>query len=473
MNVVGEASHCLTHTNSMSHSTGHNLSEFHWEPQPRAARLVRGIVTRFLDTNEDAARLSRRMYEETGTRFQDWIDHILVPETAEIARELDEAGFGCAETCSLGTCCRHSGGLFPPIILTPASAVCVKLKVESVSDFLAANGVHSAPAGRPLSSYREAMISAAPGAELFVVERHGFQGFEVPAFDAGAALARLDHLDAFRMRRRACGSERAGFEHAAALLDAAVSRLGAELACDLFFAAEREYWQRRNRAARVQKARQDALGLGWANHDHHTYRSSREWFSTLIAVFERLGFHCRERFYAGRDAGWGAQILEHPVTGVVIFADVDMSPDELVGDFAHEPLPARRELGTVGLWCALHGEAFLEAGMHHLECTFDFEALRQQLSTKEGIEVMKPFTDFPHLRQAFTEGERWPVSQERVDRLLSEGRIEPQQAEQFRLHGAIGSHMENLERNDGFKGFNQQGVSEIIAGTDPRLHMVR
>ena len=33
---------------------------------------------------------------------------------------------------------------------------------------------------------------------------------------------------------------------------------------------------------------------------------------------------------------------------------------------------------------------------------------------------------------------------------------------------AIGSHLENLERNDGYKGFNQQGVSEIITNTDPR-----
>ncbi len=38
----------------------------------------------------------------------------------------------------------------------------------------------------------------------------------------------------------------------------------------------------------------------------------------------------------------------------------------------------------------------------------------------------------------------------------------------FRMDGAIGSHLENLERNDGFKGFNQQAVSDIIARTDPR-----
>jgi hypothetical protein len=32
----------------------------------------------------------------------------------------------------------------------------------------------------------------------------------------------------------------------------------------------------------------------------------------------------------------------------------------------------------------------------------------------------------------------------------------------------LGSHLEILERNDGYKGFNQTGVSDIIARTDPR-----
>lgn len=81
---------------------------------------------------------------------------------------------------------------------------------------------------------------------------------------------------------------------------------------------------------------------------------------------------------------------------------------------------------------------------------------------------MNPFTTFPYLRQAFTEGERWPVDGERIDRLVARKLISPEMAEVFRQDGAIGSHLENLERNDGFKGFNQQGVSEIISKTDPR-----
>src|SRR5262249_48660641 len=124
-------------------------------------------------------------------------------------------------------------------------------------------------------------------------------------------------------------------------------------------------------------------------------------------------------------------------------------------------------LGTVGLWCKLHGEAFLQAGLHHLECQFDFDAARDQLSAC-GIQTMKPFTDFPYLKQAFTEGEIWEVNPARIELALEEGVITAEQAEQFRRQGVIGSHLEILQRNDGYKGFNQTGISEIIKKTDPR-----
>jgi hypothetical protein len=109
--------------------------------------------------------------------------------------------------------------------------------------------------------------------------------------------------------------------------------------------------------------------------------------------------------------------------------------------------------------------------MHHLECQFDFDALRDQMESTAGVKVMKPFTNFPYLRQAFTEGEIWRVRPERITRLLDAGLITDAQAVQFRERGAIGSHLENLERNEGFKGFNQTGVSDIIHRTDPRAQL--
>ena len=67
--------------------------------------------------------------------------------------------------------------------------------------------------------------------------------------------------------------------------------------------------------------------------------------------------------------------------------------------------------------------------------------------------------------------QRWPVRRERAERLLADGLITAAQCEQFLREGAIGSHLENLQRHGGFKGFNQTGVSEIISATDPRKQL--
>src|SRR5262249_60980370 len=97
----------------------------------------------------------------------------------------------------------------------------------------------------------------------------------------------------------------------------------------------------------------------------------------------------------------------------VVFADVDLSPEEVSGDFARSGLPSRNSRGTIGLWCQLHGEALLQAGMHHLEAQFDFEAARAQLR-RQGVMTMAPFTEFPHLRQVFSQGETWIVEPHRL-----------------------------------------------------------
>ncbi len=443
--------------------------EFTWHAQPAGGALIRGLLNTFRTGFEPIAVFEQQLLERSGTRLLDWIDHIACPASSTLAEQLVAAGFE-PQTITGGASYRHPGALFPPVRLIEASIHRLAFRVESVVDFLAAqgrpgtDGIH----GTPLASQRCATIAANDDFEFVAVERHGPAVERPTPISDQEIAATLRHHERFRLRQRDFADDATGFLHAESLIREAIADLGVDRTCDLFFAAEREFWQRRNRAARVQKARQDALGLGWANHDHHTYRSSRACFSQLIGVLELLGFRCRERFYAGRDAGWGAQVIEQPNTGITIFADVDLSPEEVFGDFAHEPLPPRDELGTVGLWCRLHGEAFLQAGMHHLECQFDFEATRDQLA-QAGVTLMKPFTDFPWLKQAFSEGEVWPICPSRIDRLLSENAITPAQADQFRAKGAIGSHLEVLQRGDGYKGFNQTGINEIIRDTDPRL----
>lgn len=138
-------------------------------------------------------------------------------------------------------------------------------------------------------------------------------------------------------------------------------------------------------------------------------------------------------------------------------------------DFAHQKLPAEKRLGTVGLWVGLHGESILQAGMHHLEARFDFEKLRKDLLGM-GVNVMAPFSYFKFLKQAFTQGEHWSVQEKRARALLEGGSITKEQCKKFVFEGAIGSHLENLQRSQGFKGFNQDSVSAIIKATDPRMH---
>lgn len=450
--------------------------QFHWTPQPEAQALLDELLETYLSRCERSRLLRDRMRDEASTRFQDWLDFLRVPETDETIQRLRDAGFTHKPAPGASQRYIHEGGVFPQILLGDGPLLRVGVKVDWVSDFLAAWHVpnDSPISGEPLTPLRRAVAFRGDNTELVAVERHGCSGFAEPQADPRRSVAALRHMEAFRRRRRDWPTDDQGFEHVHALIDEAIEELagggrsGVHIVCDLFFRAERDYWERRNAAARWQKARQDRLGLGWANHDHHTFRCSREYFVSLIRLLEKLGFQCRERFYAGQEAGWGAQVLEQPVTGFVVFADVDLSPEELAGDFAHTPLPPRDELGTIGLWTGLHGESILQAGMHHLECQFNHERLTRDLESA-GHAVMAPFTDLEHLRQAFTEGERWPVQEKRIGRLLERGLIREDEAARFREHGAVGSHLENLERNDGYKGFNQRGVSDIIQRTDARL----
>ena len=395
--------------------------------------------------------LRERMRDETGTLLLDWVDHLVVGRERE--SKLRELGFVEDEFSFW-----HPEAMLPRVRVAEGESI-IAIHVDSIADFAAAHGILADLQGDPLSRFRRLVVSP----QLHAVERRGYRGFELSKHTGDSSKAVLKAFELWRTRPRNSDD----FAPSLAVLDRIIGNLGRDIACHIVFAEERAYWERRNRAGRVQKRRQDALGLGWANHDHHTFRSSRENFLNLMSVLERLGFERRERYYAGAQAGWGAQILEQPVEGIVTFCDVDLEPQETEIDFSRRPLPPSKRLGTIGLWVGLHGESFLQAGLHHLECRFDYALLREQLAA-EHVNTMKPFSDFPFLKQAFTEGERWPVRRERAERLLAAGLISGEQCEQFVRDGAIGSHLENLQRHGGFKGFNQKAVSAIISATDPR-----
>ncbi|MDX2037369.1 MAG: hypothetical protein SFX72_12020 [Isosphaeraceae bacterium] len=463
--------------------TSRESKPFDWQRWPETEAFVEEHSNVALEANPFARNLADRMLVETSTRFNDWLDHLVLGDRPGLGSRLEELGYRRGmRTYGVNTpVYEHHGGLFPAIVVRSGAGPAVieaAIVVESIAAFSSSHDLGLVIEGQPLGPYRIARIEGSP-VSLAVVERRGYRGFE-PFSGEMARIGRMapqvarDAIAAretWQTRRRRFDDDAEGFAVAAATLERVIELAGSvDLACHLVFEVERDYWMSRNRAARVQKERQDRLGLGWANHDHHTFRSSRKNFPKLIELFRRLGFHLRERFHAGEHAGWGAQVLEHATTGIVVFADLDLLPEEISHDFTREALDDLPRPNTVGLWVGLHGESMLEAGMHHLEAQFDFDALAAGLEEEASIQTMKPFSDFPFLRQAFTVGERWRVAPFRADRLFREGKISAEQHEKFLAEGAIGSHLENLQRREGFKGFNQQAVSAIIADTDPRLH---
>jgi hypothetical protein len=438
---------------------GMDAGTFEWTTHPQGEALVDGLVADAIEASPQVRLLAERLSAETSTRLVDWLDHIATPTSPEV---LTGAGFASR----VDGVWRHPSAQLPAVVPAPGRGLA--LRVDDAAAFAAVHG-GAAVDGSPLSALRRAVVTGSD-APVWLA------GVERRSWDCGVTPEESsDDRVAAGVRARALWAERPrGYDVVNGLAEAAsraarmVELVGPDLAASHAMEIERAFWQRRNTAAVVQHARQDRLGLGWGNNDHHTFRSSRGAFRPLLNVLQALGFRLRERFHAGAEAGWGAQVLEQPGAGLVVFADVDLEPAEVDVDFAQADLTETSRLGTVGLWCALHGESLLAAGLHHLEGQFDFDRLREDLASR-GIAHMAPFSDFPHLRQAFTVAERWPVDRARLDALVAAGRLEAGQAEEFAVKGAAGSHLENLARRGGFKGFNQHNVSTTMRATDPRV----
>ncbi|MBA3882415.1 MAG: hypothetical protein H0X73_06775 [Chthoniobacterales bacterium] len=458
----------MTTTTLDEHQQTAEESRFEWPLCYDAENFILSRIDAFTQQNSSARELSARMRDETGTLILDWTDYLLLPASdEEVLRATGYTDDPLADAPDAQKQLWHPGAMLPRVLIAPTNAkypLALGIRPERVADFAGVHGITNDIEGAPLSRFRRMLIAEENGARFEAIERRAYRGYMPAEPDVKSYLSARE---LWQSRRRAWDDDLRGMKDGLERITKMIELVGRDLACHLVFEEERRYWQKRNRAATEQKRRQDSLGLGWANHDHHTFRSSRECFVDLIKAWELLGFHRRERYYAGKEAGWGAQIVEQPIEGIIIFNDVDLNPDEVEVDFSRKPLPSQPKLGTIGLWCGLHGESFLEAGMHHLECRFDFALLRDQLAS-ENINTMKPFSDFPFLKQAFTEGERWHVRLQRAERLRANGSITEPQFQEFTSNGAIGSHLENLQRKGGFKGFNQHAVSIIIAETDPR-----
>ncbi len=439
-----------------------------WTPQPAAERALNMVLRDLLKRLPELDRWRQAVLDGCGVRLRDIIDHLRLPR--EAAEGLAANGWRHDPAIAGGEVWVNAAGWFPDVVIGEGPAE-IWFRVESADAFARANGITNVVEGREHGPVRRVGAFAAPGALAGAIARNGHVGYDwEPAItDAQLRAARV-HAQAFRARRRQFDGGPPGLAHTEALVDAAVADLGQHWACDIWLAAERDYWMLRSPAGRLQKARQDVFGLGWNNIDHHTYDGSRAHFAGTIRILEKLGYELREMLYAGDMAGWGSQVLEQPVLRSTIFADVDLAPNELDIDFAHAPLPPLPKLRRAGILSVLHGESILECGLNHVAALYDQRALRGQLE-REGLRMMNPFSNFPFLYQELTTGDWAAVDPARVDALEASGDLTAAEAEDIRLNGYIATHLENIERNDGYKGFNKPGIDGVLRALDPRAEV--
>lgn len=447
----------------------HNFS---WQTYPQAEKVLLDFVEGLQEKHPVLRGFAEQLVVQTSTRLFDWLDHILLPGADSTRKTLEAAGFVPERRADHRVVYAIPDALFPKVLLTDGEAAdsCgVALRVESLEDFLAVNGFSAEIQGQPLSHYRTCTISRESGVSFVAVERRAPHLFSPEPSEECSARHYIEAREMWQTIARACEDQADEDQIFTVLFTAAervVSLLGKNRAAHLVCQCERDYWMSRNHVARIQKERQDGLGLGWANHDHHAFRSSRHNFSRLIRLFQVLGFEGRERLYAGVAAGWGAQVMEHPA-GLVLFLEVDLDEEEAALDYLTHELTPRNRLGIVGLWCALHGDSILKAGLHHLAVHALFSKLREDLQPS-GVSFMAPFNAMEHLKQVFSKGEVWAVERARLQGLVQAKQITRNKAQKFAHSGSVGSHLENIERRHGFKGFNQVTDSDIIRRLDPR-----
>ncbi len=220
-------------------------------------------------------------FRERGVDIHTLVDHWVLPWTTEEVGQLCHLGLTRTVTNAGETVWEHPQARLPRVRLRNGlPAPRLALAVEDVSLFLQQNGLTPERIeGAPDSSYQTALCPL-PSGELRVVARRGDRGFQPGTLDDAQRLALAQVRLAFENRKRS-GDEAEVIAEAGRLFNEAAEQVGPNRAVDEFFAAERIYYAARNAAARWQHGRQQTIGLGWANHDHHTYRSSREGFRAL------------------------------------------------------------------------------------------------------------------------------------------------------------------------------------------------
>lgn len=429
-------------------------SELDFNTFPETERYVDDLVQEVCERNEDVQRFADRVRTHTATRLRDWVESFTL--SGALLYRVEELGYRLQATLYGQKLYTHPRGVFPALRIYPGPVPVARgltIQVESLSVFRYLSGYFGEIDGTPGSPYSRILLSDKGGVLLFAAERNANVWMPVD-LEYGELHDLLEAHHLMMQRRRLFEAEEEPWKPTERLIHRVLGLVGSEPCASLFLEQERRFWEARNTSARFLKTQQDRLGLGWGNHDHHTFRCRRPNFFPFVRLLEQMGFARRESFRVPSPASpaWGVLILEHPGIGAVVSADTDVLDGELERNFGGEPLETASSPGTIGLWTGLHGDSIFEAGMHHLGARYNYDALRQSLKTVE-IEIMEPFTDLPHLRQAYVHGERWMVPQRHLSELQSSGDADPAALEKIRTHGILGSFLECTHRSAGYRGF--------------------
>ena len=120
----------------MTTQAANSLAEFHWTPQPKAAKYVASLIESFLEQCPAAATLADRMRDETGTRFYDWVGHIALSRRDPRLGKLHEVGYTVEQDLKSTTIFTHEGGIFPTIVVWDGEDDLVGRIVRSLHDHL-------------------------------------------------------------------------------------------------------------------------------------------------------------------------------------------------------------------------------------------------------------------------------------------------------------------------------------------------
>lgn len=448
---------------------------------PEIEAFINQKIEYFRGKNPAADDLCGQIERGTSTRIIDWVDHLVLPESSVKSEQLERLGYeqigtGLAEGVTPYRCetCGptvsidrvpldddshpflRENSILPPVLLTPSDRWELAIRTEGIEGMrkFREYGLHDGVFGFP---YQHFEIHFAYGFLLSAVERRGYSGFVVHQVKDHHLY--IEALNQFKARERS-GDPRDRMRELLDTLEGMTKDLPPARMADAFMRAERRYWRLHNAAAQWQRERQVDLVLGWENHDHHVYRSSRELFPLLIQIFETMGFKARERLRGASGGGWGAQVMEQPDSGLVVVAEVDLEPEDWLRDFAHEGLGPTDSLGTVGLWTAIHGESMMGGGLHHLAIRCDEAALARDLE-KSGFSVSRESSD--HLVKLVTGPEMRSVDDSILGDLAKKGRIGSDRIASGKVPY---SHLSGVQRSQGYMAVDSETWDRLLGSTE-------